>query len=263
MQTNDAPPLRVLLVEDDEHDVVAFRRASKRADVACEVTHCSRAEEALERLGADMADASSFDIVVTDQKLPGMSGLDLFREIRKNEVPLPVVLVTGAGSEQLAVEALKAGVDDYIVKVSGTAFLSFVPILLLEVVRRHGDRVARKKAEEKLRDSEERFRVALKGSKITVFQQDRDLRYTWVHNPNPGLAVEDVVGNTDADLVPAEDATVLTGIKRRVLEKGVGENAEIRFSVGGEPFYYDITLEPLRGRSGDVVTTVRPRVCRD
>ena len=121
----------------------------------------------------------------------------------------------------------------------------------------------RRRAEEKLRDSEERFRVALKGSKITVFQQDRDLRYTWVHNPNPGLAVEDVVGNTDADLVPAEDATVLTGIKRRVLEKGVGENAEIRFSVGGEPFYYDITLEPLRGRSGDVVTTVRPRVCRD
>lgn len=67
-----SPPLRILLVEDNEHDSLAFRRAFRKSQVACEITECLRAEEALERLRTD---ASSFDLAVIDHGLPGMSGL--------------------------------------------------------------------------------------------------------------------------------------------------------------------------------------------
>jgi PAS domain S-box-containing protein len=141
-------PIRILLVEDNEHDRLAFRRAFQKSDVECEITECVRAEEALERLRTG---PSFFDLVVVDQGLPGMCGLELCKEILDKEMSLPLVLLTGKGSEELAVEALTAGVDDYMVKDSGGGYLDLLPVVLPQALRKYGDRLARKQAEEELR----------------------------------------------------------------------------------------------------------------
>ncbi len=145
-QIQISPPLRILLVEDNEHDRVAFRRAFERSLVTCEITECTWGEEALLQLLADM---SLFDVVVIDHKLPAMSGLDLCRELLGQQIPLPLVLLTGKGSQELAVEALKVGVCDYIIKQLG--YLDLLPVVLPQVVRKHGDTEARKRAEKALR----------------------------------------------------------------------------------------------------------------
>src|SRR5687767_10369150 len=72
------------------------------------------------------------------------------------------------------------------------------------------------RANEALQESEQRFRVALIDTPIVVFNQDLDLRYTWIYNPQ-NYAHQPVVGKTDADLFSPEDATRLTALKRRVL----------------------------------------------
>ena len=154
-QIKTSSPLRILLVEDDEHDRLTFRRAFEKNHVTREITECIRAEEALERIRAD---TSSFDIVVIDHKLPGMSGLDMCKQVLSEKIPLPLVIITGRGSERLAVEALKAGVDDYIIKDSGRKYLDLLPVILPEVVRRYGDRIARKRAEEKLQKTNEELK---------------------------------------------------------------------------------------------------------
>jgi PAS domain S-box-containing protein len=146
--TETSSRLRILLVEDDEHDRLAFHRAFEKSSVACEIRDCIWAEEALLQV---LADASLFDVVVVDYKLPAMSGLDLCKELLGKKTPLPLVLMTGRGSQELAIEALKAGVDDYIVKEHGQGFLDLLPVVLPEIVRKHGDRVARQRAEEALR----------------------------------------------------------------------------------------------------------------
>ena len=147
-------PLRILLVEDNEHDWLAFRRAFQKGQVPSEISRCVRAEEALRRLDTD---ASSFDLVVTDYKLPGMSGLELCQALLEREAPLPLVLLTGAGTEHLAVEALKAGVDDYLIKDPDQGYLELLPLVLPEVVRKYGDRLARQRAEGALREYSERL----------------------------------------------------------------------------------------------------------
>jgi len=147
-------PLRILLVEDNEHDWLAFRRAFQKGQVPSEISRCVRAEEALRRLDTD---ASSFDLVVTDYKLPGMTGLELCQALLEREGPLPLVLLTGAGTEHLAVEALKAGVDDYLIKDPDQGYLELLPLVLSEVVRKYGDRLARQRAEEALREYSERL----------------------------------------------------------------------------------------------------------
>jgi PAS domain S-box-containing protein len=91
-----------------------------------------------------------FDLVVIDHKLPGMSGLELCKELLDQETPLPLVLLTGHGSEELAVEALSDGVDNYIIKDPGHGYLGLLPVVLPQVVRKYGDRLARRRAEEAL-----------------------------------------------------------------------------------------------------------------
>ncbi len=74
----NTPPIHIFLVEDDKHDSVAFRGTFKKADIAHRITECAYADEAYERLRLD---ASKFDIVVSDYKLPGMNGLELCRKL--------------------------------------------------------------------------------------------------------------------------------------------------------------------------------------
>ena len=111
----------------------------------------------------------------------------------------------------------------------------------------------REQAEEALRESEERFRVALMHSPVVVFSQDRELRYTWIHNPHPGFSDEEVLGKTDAELLPSEDSSHLVQLKQSVLESGKGAREEIRIMIDGEEFFYDLAIEPLRDKIGHTV----------
>lgn len=114
------------------------------------------------------------------------------------------------------------------------------------------DVTERRRVEDALRESEERLRMAVEVSPVVLFQQDRDLRYTWIHNPQLGYDAETILGKTDTDLLPNEDGERLTEIKRRVLETGIGAREEIRTTVG-DAFYFDLTVEPLRDPTGKEV----------
>ncbi len=107
------------------------------------------------------------------------------------------------------------------------------------------------RANEALQESEQRFRVALIGTPIIVFNQDLDLRYTWIYNAE-GYANEPVVGKTDADLFSPEDDMRLTALKRRVMATGLLTREEVSVTVGAKTNFYDMTLDPLFDADGAV-----------
>jgi PAS domain S-box-containing protein len=111
----------------------------------------------------------------------------------------------------------------------------------------------RLRAEEALRQSEERFRIALKTSPVVVFNHDRDLRYTWVYNPTRGVSAEEILGKTDEELLSSRDAAQLTRIKRHVLECGAGVRTEAELTTGGVRNVYDLNVEPLRDSQGQII----------
>jgi PAS domain S-box-containing protein len=98
------------------------------------------------------------------------------------------------------------------------------------IVCNYQDITRRRQVEEAVVESEERFRVALKTSPVVLFNQDRDLRYTWIYNPSRGYSVDEVEGKTDAELLSAEDAERLTRIKRRVIETGTSAREEVELT---------------------------------
>ena len=109
-----------------------------------------------------------------------------------------------------------------------------------------------KRAEESLHLSEERFRVALKNSPVVVFNQDRELRYTWIDSPVLGWAAQDYVGHTDAEIIGGQEGDRLTAIKQGVLRSGIGSRTETTVTFQGDTHYYDLTVEPLRDPHGAI-----------
>ena len=107
-------------------------------------------------------------------------------------------------------------------------------------------------AEDALRRSEERLRVALKNAPITLFHLDRELHYTWVDNLPGGWTEGDFVGKTAEEIFDAAEAAQLRSLTEWVLESGQGRRQELSLSTGGHRSYYDVTVEPLRDSSGRV-----------
>jgi PAS domain S-box-containing protein len=122
--------------------------------------------------------------------------------------------------------------------------------LVLSAIR---DITERRRADEALRFSEERFRVALKNSPVSVFNQDHELRYTWINSPVLAWAEQDYLGHTDAEIVGGEEGARLMAIKRGVLQSGIGTRTETSVTFMGETHHFDLTVEPLRNALGDVV----------
>lgn len=170
-KTTEPERLNILLVEDNEHDRVAFRRAFKDYPAPCRITECVRAPEALALINKD---PSAFDVVVIDHHLPCLFGLDLCKELLAASVPLPLVILTGSGSERVAVEALKAGVNDYIIKDPNNAYLEMLPMILSDVVTVHRERKECEQAALSLRESQDRLLHIIEGITIPTFVINKD-----------------------------------------------------------------------------------------
>ncbi|MGA2386784.1 MAG: response regulator [Candidatus Bathyarchaeia archaeon] len=104
--------LRILYVEDDPNDQLIMKHAlEKNLPIDFDLTTASTGQEGLSEV-----EKKKFDLLLLDYMLPAMSGIELLNELQKRKVHTPIIFVTSKGSEKIAVEAIKLGVIDYIVK---------------------------------------------------------------------------------------------------------------------------------------------------
>ena len=106
-----AEPLRLLVVDDDDVDRMALRRALQRSDLLFELREVNSAKS-----GMSLLDSEAFDCAFLDYQLPDCDGLTLVNRLRETGVKVPLIALTGQGSEETAVNLMKAGASDYLPK---------------------------------------------------------------------------------------------------------------------------------------------------
>lgn len=106
-----------------------------------------------------------------------------------------------------------------------------------------------------LAEAKQRFEIALRGSPIMVFTQDRDMRFTWVHNPPSGINPAFLIGKTDTEILPPEAAEPFMAAKLRAMETGESQSLEANFALFGRKRAYYLLTEALHGGDGKVVGT--------
>ncbi len=100
-----------ILIVDDEPDMLRLLKRSLEPDLHCRVETESSPKQALQRVAAE-----NFDLVLADIKMPEMDGLEMLGLIKKNRPDLTVLMMTGHGTIETAVEAMKHGAYDFITK---------------------------------------------------------------------------------------------------------------------------------------------------
>jgi PAS domain S-box-containing protein len=106
-----------------------------------------------------------------------------------------------------------------------------------------------------LAEAKRRIEIALRGSPIAVFSQDKEMRFTWVHNAPAGLSSEQLIGKTDAEILPAEAANTILAAKRKTMETGTAQELETNFELFGRKRSFYLMIEALRNEHGAVVGT--------
>jgi PAS domain S-box-containing protein len=99
----------------------------------------------------------------------------------------------------------------------------------------------------------QRYETALRGSNVTVFTQDRDLRYTSISNSFLARDIEGIVGRTDDDILPGASLQPVLALKRDALEQGDPRDGEVRITDAGTDRWFDLHIEPLRDLGGEIV----------
>jgi DNA-binding response OmpR family regulator len=117
------PPLRILVVEDEPSYRILYNKILGGAGFL--VVSCKAGDEAIDALVY-----GNFDLIILDHKIPGPSGLNVLQWMYGRKMDVPVIIITGKGSEELELEANKFGVDLYLTKTG------FDPLTLPETVAR-------------------------------------------------------------------------------------------------------------------------------
>jgi PAS domain S-box-containing protein len=120
--------------------------------------------------------------------------------------------------------------------------------------RRLEEQVAAQKMElDLLRARFARYEIALHGSKVIVYTQDRGLRYTSISHSMLGRSIDDILGRTDHDILPAEARADIVALKQEVLATGQPKQTEMAIEEQPGIRWHDLHIEPLRNDGGDIV----------
>jgi PAS domain S-box-containing protein len=193
--------LQFLVVEDDEDDFVHVRQLLRSSVGNAEVERAATADAAVR-----MANNHSHDLCFVDYRLGDRDGLEVLRELRNIDVAAPVIFLTGQGDEEVAVQAMKAGATDYLLKskLNAQSLEAAVRYALTLGREQEAVRVAR----QALGASEHRFRALVENSSDAITLLDAQGTIIYTSQSTRGLlgyAPEELVETNAFELLHAED----------------------------------------------------------
>ncbi len=235
--------IRVLHVDDERDFAVTTATHLEREDDRFVVETATDARDALDRLSED-----GFDCIVSDHEMPEMSGIEILERVREEHPDIPFILFTGRGSEEVASEAISAGVTDYLRKSGGTDQFTVLANRIIDAVETARAKAAARRSQKRLE--------GLSGAFPDVaFYVDEDGRYVEViaGDESPLLydEAESLVGQRLHEVFPTETAERFYGVVQEALETGDLQKIEYSLDVRAGERWFEARVVPLEKTASD------------
>ena len=239
-------PIRVLHVDDEPSFLDLVATYLKRIDERFHVRSETDVEIAL-----DVLEAEPIDCVVSDYEMPGTDGLAFLDLVRERDPEMPFVLFTGRGSEEIASEAISAGVTDYIQKQPGTDQYTVLANRVRNAVDQHRSRDA-------LAASQERLSRFIEQSPLGTIEYDETFRIVRMNSTAEailGYSESEIIGGTWLPFVPEESHRHVAELERRLLsDKGGYRSVNENVRPDGERIRCAWHNQVVTDGEGDVIS---------
>lgn len=204
----ESTQIRVLHVDDDPDLADIAATFLEREDERFSIETAMSATEGLDQLATN-----EFDCIVSDYDMPGQNGIEFLETVRATYPELPFILYTGKGSEEVASEAISAGVTDYLQKESGTSQYTVLANRIENAVGQYHSREA-------LEASQNRLSLFFEQSPLGVIKWNDDFDIIRVNEAAEsilGYTQEELIGHSWERIVPESDRGDVSEVVDRLL----------------------------------------------
>lgn len=192
--------LHILLLEDNPDDVALAEMHMQRSGINYLLHHVKRREDFIRAL-----QTLRYDVILCDFSLPGLNGLDALETAGQLARGTPCLIVTGSINEETAVECMKAGASDYVLK----NHIARLPQAILTTLQRYKAEREREKAVEAVRESEKRFRMLADSAPTLIWMAGSVGEFIYFNQPwlsFTGKTLESQLGDGWLSCVHPDDA---------------------------------------------------------
>lgn len=231
--------LRVLHVEDSTRDVALLARYLTRAGYEL----ISQRVETAEGMKAALND-SEWDVILCDYAMPQFNALGALEVLKQTDLDLPLIIISGTIGEEVAVEAMRAGAHDYLMKDNLTRLGATIERELNEAKNRG----ARRRAEEGLKASENELRAVFEAMTdiIIVFDHaGRHLKIAPTKPPSLYKSAAERIGKTLHEVFPAERADFFLRQIHLALDEDRMQRLEYSLPINGEEKWFEGSISPM------------------
>jgi len=237
--------IRIILVEDNPGDAIIIQEMLKEIyDNQFDLHRFQRVDEGLKHLNED------FDIMLLDLNLPDSQGIETFNTMNNHAPELPIIILTGLIDEELAINIVSEGAQDYLVKGQ-------IDKQLLSRSIKYS--IERKHIEIDLRNSEEKYRLMVEKIESGLFLINSKNEISYVNRQ-----MADMLGYRMDDLINQDVFNFIQKKCRDVFKKhlkvnnrGIGQTYEIQFlNKNGSPLWVLMSTSPLHKLTGEYIGAI-------
>jgi two-component system cell cycle sensor histidine kinase/response regulator CckA len=237
--------LRILILEDDPYDAELAIASLEEAGYSCKWERVESQAEFQARLASP---APGYDLILADYNLPSFDGLTALELLLERSLDLPFILVSGTVGEETAIESLKAGATDYVLKDR----LSRLGPVVTRALHEKGERQRRQRAEEELR----KLSRAVEQSPSLVMITDTDGNVEYV-NPRftqiTGYTAQEIVGHNPRLLKSGQTTSEeYEQLWQTITDGGEWHGELYNKKKNGEFYWVSVCISPIRDSAGNI-----------
>lgn len=179
----------ILYMEDNEGTARLLQKRLERVGYAIDLAPNGE-------IGLQRCAVRPYDAVIVDFNMPGLNGIQIIQQLVAQQATLPTIMLTGTGNEHIAVEALKLGAFDYVIKDIDGIYLDLLPTVIEQALKNRQLLQGRKQAEETLERSEKYYRALIENSPDLIILTDKTGAIRYV-----SPAFRDIFGFNEHELI--------------------------------------------------------------